>query len=103
MESSGKTLNSRSDLRRCLRGEGLGFRDEGLKDRPSISHPSRHVPRTKAEFRLGRVGGFKIYWSVLLVQAAPGLQGYLVHKKLQPPWDHHRALRIGLLQGPRRK
>ena len=31
------------------------------------------------------------------------IQGYLAHQKLQPPQDHHRALGIGLLQGPRRK
>ena len=29
------------------------------------------------------------------------LQGYLAHKKSPPPWDHHRALSIGLLKGPR--
>ena len=29
------------------------------------------------------------------------LQGYLAHKKLPPPKDHHRSLGIGLLYGPR--
>ena len=29
------------------------------------------------------------------------LQGYLAHKKQPPPHDHHRALGIVLLQGPR--
>ena len=29
------------------------------------------------------------------------LQGYLAHKKSPPPQDHHRALDILLLQGPR--
>ena len=28
---------------------------------------------------------------------------YLAHKKTPTPWDHHRALRIGLLMGPRRR
>ena len=27
----------------------------------------------------------------------PHLQGYLAHKKHQPPWDHHRSLGVGLL------
>ena len=30
-----------------------------------------------------------------------GLQGYLAHKKPPPPQDHHRALGVGLLLGPR--
>jgi len=30
------------------------------------------------------------------------LQGYLTHTNLPPPYDHRRALGIGLLQGPRR-
>ena len=25
------------------------------------------------------------------------VQGYLAHKKLEPPWGHHRALGMGLL------
>jgi len=29
------------------------------------------------------------------------VQGYLAHKKRTPPWDYHRALGTGLLQGPR--
>ena len=29
--------------------------------------------------------------------------GYLAHKKLQPPKDHHRALGIGQLKVPSRK
>ena len=29
------------------------------------------------------------------------IQGYLAHKKLPPPQDHHRALGIWPLQGPR--
>ena len=28
------------------------------------------------------------------------IQGYLAHKKTPPPWDHLRALGIGLLKGP---
>ena len=28
------------------------------------------------------------------------LQGYLALEKTRPPWDHHRALAIGPLQGP---
>jgi len=35
-------------------------------------------------------------------RALVGIQGYLAHKKLPPPYDHRRALGIGLLQGPRR-
>jgi len=30
-------------------------------------------------------------------------QGYLAHTKLPPPWDHRRALCIGLLEVPRRR
>ena len=30
----------------------------------------------------------------------PYIQGFLAHKKHSTPWDHHRALGIGLLQGP---
>ena len=31
------------------------------------------------------------------------LQGYLAHKTQHPPWDHHRALGIVLLKGPRER
>ena len=29
------------------------------------------------------------------------IQGYLAHEKLSPPQDHHRALGMVLLKGPR--
>ena len=29
-----------------------------------------------------------------------GAEGYLAHNKHPTPWDHHRSLEIGLLQGP---
>ena len=32
--------------------------------------------------------------------ASTSAQGYLAHKKLQTPQDHHRTLGVGLLQGP---
>ena len=35
------------------------------------------------------------------VMLMPEVQGYLAHQKPTPPRDHHRALGIGLLQGPR--
>ena len=35
------------------------------------------------------------------LEETPTVQGYLAHKNLSPSWDHHRALGIGLLQGPR--
>jgi hypothetical protein len=35
--------------------------------------------------------------------AASSLQGYLTHKTLQPPWDHHKAPGTGLLQGSVKK
>ena len=28
------------------------------------------------------------------------LQGHRTHEKHPPPWDHHKSLGIGLLQGP---
>ena len=42
-----------------------------------------------------RVGGveFRVYSPGLNVQ---GIQGYLAHKKMLPPEDHHRALGIVL-------
>ena len=40
---------------------------------------------------------------VLLPLLKTEIQGYLAHKKTPAPLDHHRALGIGLLQGPRGK
>ena len=44
------------------------------------------------------------HWSRYLqnhLQIVPGIQRYLADKKQPPPMDHHRALGIFLLQGPR--
>ena len=37
----------------------------------------------------------------LVILPRIGIQGYLAHKKPPPLWDHHRALGICLLWGPR--
>ena len=49
-----------------------------------------------SEQDLKRVAASK---TILVLMA---LQGYLAHKKLLPPYYHHRSLGIGLLKGPGR-